>query len=75
MKTIGVEFEKFGVGVRAYDGLHLTRIGALSVWVEDSWAEEAGRRVHVETKPGYAMGAVWVFGRMFAVEWSQRTKR
>jgi hypothetical protein len=60
------------VGVRAYRGLHLTRLGALRVWVEDSWMGDAGRNVHAETRSGYAFGAVWAFGRMVAVEWSPK---
>ena len=72
MKAIGFELERFGVGVRAYRGLHLAHLGALRVWVEDSWIGDAGRAVHAETRIGYAFGAVWAFGRMFAVEWSPK---
>jgi len=72
MKTIGVELERLGVGVRAYEGLHLARIGALSVWAEDSWIGDAGRNLYAETRSGYALYAVWAFGRMFAVEWSPK---
>ena len=78
-----VEFAKFSVlpsarGLGAGTAIVVAllreahRREALRVWVEDSWIGDAGRAVHAETRIGYAFGAVWAFGRMFAVEWSPK---